>query len=244
MELIQKCKYCGREFPNLKGNKEFCTKQCAQASFWRENPDYQKEWRRSKKEVLSVVCKECGGVFDTTNGQRKFCSDKCKVSFHNAHRTTTREDLRICPICEASFRPMQKTGVGRTYCSTRCRNKEMNSRRKAASDRKSWRQAKAKWCGNWIMALERDSFTCQICGRKRTPGQRVRDMRFILEVHHRDGSGETGGKNHNLDNLMTLCAECHREFHTKINLIFVDGEYFIKGKIFNMLGIDSVKTIS
>jgi 5-methylcytosine-specific restriction endonuclease McrA len=59
---------------------------------------------------------------------------------------------------------------------------------------------------NRIVCLERDNYTCQICGSKTN----------ILQVHHKDDKGPhiSGGKvNHNLDNLETLCIKCHHKLH-------------------------------
>ena len=49
--------------------------------------------------------------------------------------------------------------------------------------------------------LKRDGYECQICRRK--------DM---LHLHHLI-KRKNGGK-HNLDNLITLCASCHRHIET------------------------------
>jgi hypothetical protein len=62
-------------------------------------------------------------------------------------------------------------------------------------------------------------------------------------VHHRDGSGESENKNHGLSNLLTLCETCHREYHIKIRLVYENGEYFVRGKIFGLLGLQSVKAM-
>ncbi len=87
---------------------------------------------------------------------------------------------------------------------------------------------------HWIKALERDGFTCQICGKQ--------DFnKGGICVHHKDGSGESTAKNHELDNLITLCKKCHWLFH-RITLIRVNGDYLVKGKIFEKLGIESIKT--
>ena len=51
--------------------------------------------------------------------------------------------------------------------------------------------------------LERDDFRCRICGI----GGRKSD--WILEVDHIDGNG----KNHDPDNLQTLCVKCHNNKH-------------------------------
>jgi len=235
------CLYCGREFDNWSGRQKYCSEPCRNADFWKENPSYGKEWRRAKREVYQRQCLECGTSFETTDSRKKFCSNVCKVKFYNANRPTTKHKLRICPICNKTFRPMQKTGTGRIYCTKECRNKAMNSRRISANERSYWSKVKNKWGGNWLKAIVRDHYSCQVCGKKRTPGQRVRDKRFALEVHHQDGEGETGGKNHSLNNLLTLCNACHWQFH-HIHLIKTDEGFKVKSKLFELLKIIEIKT--
>ena len=50
------------------------------------------------------------------------------------------------------------------------------------------------------MALERDGYRCQSCGR---PGR--------LEVHHLRSLKDGG--NHEMGNLRTLCRGCHLDAH-------------------------------
>jgi 5-methylcytosine-specific restriction endonuclease McrA len=52
--------------------------------------------------------------------------------------------------------------------------------------------------------LERDGHKCQICGREGT-------KRNPLTMHHIIYRCQ-GGRS-TLDNLVTWCTECHREFH-------------------------------
>jgi endogenous inhibitor of DNA gyrase (YacG/DUF329 family) len=241
----ENCVYCGREFFNFKGTRKFCSTECRNADYYDKHPGFSTEYRRKKRVVSTLKCRNCGKEYETTNTKKIFCTEQCKVSFHNSARPVTKFELRICPQCGKSFRPMQKKGIGRTYCTAVCRNKWFNDKRVVASKSINWSGAKKayKWDGNWFKALTRDGFTCQLCGLKRIPSARTTDRRYILEVHHRDGSGETGDKHHDLDNLTTLCAECHREFHTKINLVFVDGRYQVRGKIFSILNLRQVDTI-
>jgi len=103
---------------------------------------------------------------------------------------------------------------------------------------RSWVK-KNKYDGNREVALKRDSYTCQLCKTQLYPSQWAYSKKLV--VHHRDGSGEKENKNHELSNLQTLCGTCHLEYHTKINLVFIGGEYFIRGKIFGLLGLQSVK---
>jgi 5-methylcytosine-specific restriction endonuclease McrA len=137
---------------------------------------------------------------------------------------------------------MQKKGVGKKYCSSRCKrrfyteqNQDTLQERRAAWHRKN------KWDGNWEDALARDKYSCQLCGVMLLPLQWRPNKTLV--VHHRDGSGEKEAKNHSPENLQTLCPECHREFHTKINLVFVDGRYQVRGKIFEILNLKQVDTI-
>ena len=53
--------------------------------------------------------------------------------------------------------------------------------------------------------LERDNYTCQICGSKDN-----------LHIHHRDGKSYVKvhrDANNNPENLITLCATCHSRYH-------------------------------
>jgi len=62
--------------------------------------------------------------------------------------------------------------------------------------------------GNRLKVLERDNYTCQMCGKTH--------HEIILNVHHTDGTGR-GKKvhNNNISNLVTLCCGCHASLHQK-----------------------------
>jgi len=56
------------------------------------------------------------------------------------------------------------------------------------------------------VAIERDGFACQHCGKK------YKEAR--LEIHHIDGRGsqlKVSEQNNSLDNLITLCVPCHNK---------------------------------
>ena len=58
-----------------------------------------------------------------------------------------------------------------------------------------------------LRILERDNFTCQICGKSLDSNPNIR-----LEIHHIE-SRITGGNAFN--NLITLCSDCHTKVHNK-----------------------------
>lgn len=227
----RECRFCGKTFSPVTNAQKFCTKLCRER-FWRKKQPAPVH--RYKGE-----CAWCGAEFTTNIASKKTCTQKCNWQLQNSRRKTTKSELRVCNVCGEEFRPMQKRGVGRTYCSANCRNKASYRRRKTYQHQKSWEwRKKKKWGGNWWAALSRDGFTCQLCSNKIFPSQWNRKTRLV--VHHKDGTGEEKVKNHNISNLMTLCSYCHRLFHGTISVVVVDGAYKIKGKIFDVLGLESL----
>lgn len=64
--------------------------------------------------------------------------------------------------------------------------------------------------GNREKALERDMFSCVLCG--------LNHHEDSLVVHHKDLSGGRGIKtNNSMRNLMTLCRSCHAGLHRRIS---------------------------
>ena len=52
--------------------------------------------------------------------------------------------------------------------------------------------------------LQRDGWRCQLCGSMQN-----------LQVHHLKFRSQSGGDEE--QNLITLCAECHRQMHSHLN---------------------------
>lgn len=57
--------------------------------------------------------------------------------------------------------------------------------------------------------FKRDNYTCTECGRHRIPGDRV-----ILEIHHIKPFATCKELRFDENNVITLCAECHRKTDT------------------------------
>ncbi len=72
--------------------------------------------------------------------------------------------------------------------------------------------------GNRIKVLERDNYTCQTCGKNKEDGK-------TIIVHHKDITGwgkKKKDKNNSMNNLISLCVQCHMAIHRpsdKINKI-------------------------
>jgi DNA-binding NtrC family response regulator len=97
--------------------------------------------------------------------------------------------MRNCSYCKKEFTPNVSH---QRYCSKECADKYAVSLR--------------RYGGKHYEVLERDNFTCKICG----------SMTDIV-VHHRDHNIE----NNKMDNLISWCRPCHTSYHqneTKNNL--------------------------
>lgn len=58
--------------------------------------------------------------------------------------------------------------------------------------------------------FERDDYTCQICGGRNGSGKA-----YYLHAHHKEPWAICEPKRLDVDNGISLCKECHKEFHKK-----------------------------
>ncbi len=230
----KECLYCGREFIPVKISQLYCKRGCQQTAA-REVIKARKVGRA--KFTRKCMC--CGKEFTTSDIRKRSCTAKCNIRYHNARRPIKARYKKLCIVCGCMI-AVERRELGQRYCSDECDNRATNLREVKSSLRPSWKERQKKvWGGNWWAALERDDFTCQLCSKRILPVDWEITGRESLVVHHRDGSGETENKNHELDNLITLCKGCHLYFHN-LMLIQIGGHYYIKGDIFKRLGLTQV----
>lgn len=234
------CKQCGNEFYPVRSNQECCNSRCSAAYIWNNS---ERDKRIQRRPVYTKKCRFCEKEIISTNAMKVYCSESCKVNYLNKHRAIDKYELKVCPVCGKEF---LRDFAGKMYCGKLCRNKAGNDRRKSLSGLRSFQTRKrTQFSGNWIKALERDNFSCQLCGKHIPPGQKTSKPIYGLFVHHWDGSNDrkTQQGNHSIDNLVTLCQKCHNLFHTEVHLVKIDGQYFMKGEIFAKLGITEIKVM-
>lgn len=210
------CVVCGNLFSPFTRNKydadqrQTCSKECYYALL-------KEVTSRPRKKARLLTCKNCGREFKTypSRKDKKFCDMKCQREYEESRRQK-KQFTRVCINCGITFnvpirRPEQK------YCSHSCYLSTIHG-----DNHPNWRGGFEKYYGpDWKeqsqKARERDSFTCQFCGKSQDDEFRE------LSVHHikpfRDFGIENYQEANDLNNLITLCQSCHMKLeHDKIEL--------------------------
>lgn len=232
------CDVCNAEFETRtrSPNRErFCCKRCAR-TFWN-----RAAWRAHHPERdLRRSCVVCGGEFcpPPTHPYAVTCSTKCSQKrFADAkivERAICRDMApRACAECGSEFVPSKYSWHRHRFCSSKCSvkaNRRIFAERHPERVIENGKQSnKRRWGGNHAAALDRDGHKCVQCGSEKK-----------LRVHHRDGSGEAESPNHDLSNLETLCATCHKRIH-KLSYLVVGGVVVISGPVFEHLSVTKVR---
>lgn len=229
-----KCQECGVRFHpdqtkrNWKHIK-FCSDKCRKAVAARKKRESYKSSLIEDKACL--FCKKTFTPSPTTGSRQKYCDRVCYLE-HKKHlkfeewagQRTTKE----CENCGIEFFPNKFSPTKQVYCSHKCQVSAIHKRHYGKYNRGAPYQKEFKMVRPFV--LERDK-VCTICGS---------DDR--LHVHHLDNSGNTEDCDNSMDNLTTLCHDCHSAIH-RITLIKVGGEWRLDGKIFERIGLTGDLTI-
>jgi len=119
------------------------------------------------------------------------------------------KETGFCNICYArDYRKRNKDKikpVTRKYYET---HKEESKERL-----EKWRD-KTVFGGNAQKAFERDNWECRECSMSQEQSLMLFNRKLV--IHHKDGQGRNSEvKNHDLDNLITLCPRCHGTIHNR-----------------------------
>lgn len=151
----------------------------------------------------NVKCEECGIEFEVypyRSDSASYCSKSCK------NEAAKDRVERECDECGSTVIrvPSQDELSPLTFCDRDCkfdyfsgeRNPNWNGGSGTRYYGKDWEEQRKK-------AIERDNYTCQICG----------DKESLLHVHHRNPFNDFDDHTeaNELSNLKTLCAKCHGE---------------------------------
>lgn len=196
-----------------------------------------KNWYRAMHRMITrrkIICEICGKEFERIPSEireKNYCSKECRSKFMSKfmtgfkHTEETKERMRLskqgknnpmygrkgklsnnwnsvevtCNYCKKKFmRTKEHSERGKNFCSLSCVHNWL------ATDENPYRTENshsygAGWKRIRNKILERDGQKCSFCGKTKSQQR--------LQVHHIIPYDVC--RNHNIDNLITLCATCH-----------------------------------
>lgn len=190
-EKKAKCRHCGREFVKIRVNQEFCTRNCANLEWQRNNPEKANaSTRRHRAKVradntVEKTCQKCGKTFKTHSMRIRFCSLECRLAYFKREymrrrRASERENATkklVCATCGKTFLS-HKTNV--LYCSPECygighakSRKEAQNRRKDKQKAARMHEVVCKHCGTKFTTSKSNKFYCSLeCQEANRHGQK------------------------------------------------------------------------
>lgn len=196
------CELCGKQFSNSHKEQMFCSYKC------------RGQWK-SMNEKIKYNCDYCGKEIEVKKShynyhENHFCSRECK------NRWQISKTKVNCDYCgkEISIVKSKLRYNKNFFCSCECNNKWRSENVRGENhpcynpnltqeDREKERNISGY--KNFIMSVyERDNYICQCCGQSKS-GR--------LNAHHIYGYSEYKNLRTDVDNGITLCEDCHKEYH-------------------------------
>jgi len=136
---------------------------------------------------VTKICIDCDAPIYKTSTRCKTCSNKSRAL-----------PDRFC-ACGAKLSRLAKEKC--LVCHNRDQDQGKSRERTKFNVSPQWAKARGQ-------CFERDEFTCQDCGAVNGEGKAI-----VLNAHHIMPYCDYPDLRLNLDNLITLCYDCHREKH-------------------------------
>lgn len=175
-----------------------------------------------------VECAWCGDskripFYKEERHDRFFCDKSCRGSWDSANRSGPDSELwraieTECAWCDDTIHVPRAEFYRspRHFCDRECQS-EWLSEEWAGEDHPQWSGGVRAYYGpSWpkqrAKARSRDYYKCRICGE--TDDEHIARYGRALHVHHirRFGSFDDHEEANRLDNLLTLCQDCHSKW--------------------------------
>lgn len=211
------CANCNKEFIVLgcdKKNKKYCSKKC------------ELENRKSKKNIF---CQNCGEEIKFKNRiyDRKYC-DECYKRLRESGKYGRYNKVETeCGYCHKKIFVIKSRFIKYeyVYCNKECMAKHY-AEIYTGKNSPTWKGGKSHhYIGNFYhqrkLARKRDNYRCALCGISEN------EYNKEMSVHHIKSyrSFENKEEANKLDNLISLCENCHRFVHSNknVNKIFIEN---------------------
>lgn len=221
------CAFCKKQFlkyPSaIKRTKNhLCSKEC-KISWLAEQ----------KKETTKYLTKECSicktkfkrkeSYFRNKSSKNYYCSVHCKNEKLKKKRGGFTPIEKTCETCNKLFLITSRNSRRTKYCSEECKEKgfpkgkehknfkeelprDYRSKHRLFHENTVWRKK----------VFERDLFTCQVCNKKGVK----------LQAHHLENYSSNKEKRFDIKNGVTLCIDCHKQFHKIYGVVRNNEEQF------------------
>lgn len=193
--MVVVCEVCGSSFekPGHRVNRSKTGKHYCSKECYNKNPIITQELTG-----MEVSCKCCGQVFYRSKSyldRSKSGYWFCSKSCKASYYSDKTQSIHnaVCTNCGKSFHTSPSKLGGNLYCSREC-----------------WKSYIQSSGPSYYRKFKGDS--CSICGF-------IPQNSCQLDVHHSDGCRG----NNNKDNLITVCANCHRLLHREANTLGPNG---------------------
>lgn len=206
------CAYCKKTFTSAKKTSKFCSSKCSGDS------------RRERVETTCSFCKDDIEILPKDQKwERHYCNQECR-SLHlkklvkGENNPNWDRVRKRCDGCKESIlvRPFDLKNTKHHFCSHECYRANIGQYYSGPNnsfynhdltDEERFDRRKYPEYGEWrLLVFERDDFTCQSCSDN-TGGN--------LVAHHLYNYSEHKELRIDVDNGLTLCKECHINFHVK-----------------------------
>lgn len=185
--MLIDCEGCSNKFIKKAVNQIFCSNEC-RISHYRRKSEEKRKGKAVKK------CKSCDKVFEYDAGKqssKKYCTETCREKYYKKNNFYSKKNEDDYLKRVVTFRVsgiIEKSKYTEPATSLGFIISEFTLDTFSEVIKKS--------------VLERDDYKCRVC--------ECRNER--LEVHH-ILKRKLGGTN-DIDNLITLCVDCHRAIDT------------------------------
>src|SRR6266702_236826 len=161
----------------------------------------------------TVNCTQCGSeiqrrAYHIKLTSNPFCGFPCYAEWQKINRKGqgSQKGHLTCFVCNKPIARSPSAISSRNYCGRQCLLTDLKTGRYAGPNNPAWKGGHPSYRGeNWNQqrqeARERDSDTCQHCGKKADHLPVHHLQPFCLFANYREAN--------RLENLITLCPPCH-----------------------------------